>query len=178
MEERRLVHQRDLYRAKWHRQLIEEGIDFILTVPHALPALENGGSERATLMSAGYTFIFSLVRHFWQLKSLSIDDSQPSDTVKHIFQLDYPAGVIPTTTVSSTLDALPPNFYVSSTYSQFNAIAKSAYLEYDAEKMHGLPLGVQIVGKKMEEEKVLAGMKVVERALKESGIIFDAKLPF
>lgn len=44
--------------------------------------------------------------------------------------------------------------------------------------MHGLPLGVQIVGKKMEEEKVLAGMKVVERALKESGIIFDAKLPF
>lgn len=152
MEERRLVHQRDLYRAKWHRQLIEEGIDFILTVPHALPALENGGSERATLMSAGYTFIFSL--------------------------LDYPAGVIPTTTVSSTLDALPPNFYVSSTYSQFNAIAKGAYLEYDAEKMHGLPLGVQIVGKKMEEEKVLAGMKVVEHALKESGIIFDAKLPF
>lgn len=64
MEERLLVHQRDLYRAKWHRQLIEEGIDFILTVPHALPALENGGSERATLMSAGYTFIFSLVRHF------------------------------------------------------------------------------------------------------------------
>jgi len=44
--------------------------------------------------------------------------------------------------------------------------------------MHGLPLGVQIVGKKMEEEKVLAGMKVVEHALKESGIIFDAKLPF
>jgi len=64
MEERQLVHQRDLYRAKWHRQLIEEGIDFILTVPYALPALENGGSERATLMSAGYTFIFSLVRHF------------------------------------------------------------------------------------------------------------------
>ena len=44
--------------------------------------------------------------------------------------------------------------------------------------MHGLPLGVQIVGKRMEEEKVLAGMKVIEQALKESGTIFDAKLPF
>ncbi|KAF5349081.1 hypothetical protein D9756_009426 [Leucocoprinus leucothites] len=151
MEERQLVHERDRYRAKWHQQLIAEGIDFILTVPHALPALENGGSERATLMSAGYTFIFSL--------------------------LDYPAGVIPTTTVTSTLDALPPNFYASSTYDQLNAIAKGAYLEYNAEKMHGLPLGVQIVGKRMEEEKVLAGMKVVEQALKASGVVFDAKLP-
>lgn len=61
MEERQLVEQRDNYRAEWHKKWIEEGIDFILTVPHALPALENGGSERATLMSAGYTFIFSLV---------------------------------------------------------------------------------------------------------------------
>ncbi|KXN82751.1 Fatty acid amide hydrolase 1 [Leucoagaricus sp. SymC.cos] len=151
MEERELVHQRDEYRARWHKQLIDEGIDFVLTVPHALPALENGGSERATLMSAGYTFIFSL--------------------------LDYPAGVIPTTTVSSVLDALPPNFYTSPAYNQLNAIAKGAYLEYNAEKMHGLPLGVQIVGRRMEEERVLAGMKVVEQALKESSIVSSAKPP-
>lgn len=58
-----------------------------------------------------------------------------------------------------------------------NAIAKGAYLEYNAEKMHGLPLGVQIVGRRMEEEKVLAGMKVIEQALKDSGVVFDAKLP-
>ncbi|KAF9442888.1 amidase signature enzyme [Macrolepiota fuliginosa MF-IS2] len=151
LEERELVEQRDNYRADWHKRWIEEGIDFVLTVPHALPALENGGSERATLMSAGYTFIFSL--------------------------LDYPAGVIPTTTVSSTLDTLPSNFYASSTYHQLNAIAKGAYLEYNANKMHGLPLGVQIVGRRMEEEKVLAGMKVVEQALRDSGVIFDPKLP-
>jgi hypothetical protein len=61
MEERRLVEERDNYRAEWHKKLTEEGVDFVLTVPHALPALENGGSERTTLMSAGYTFIFSLV---------------------------------------------------------------------------------------------------------------------
>lgn len=43
--------------------------------------------------------------------------------------------------------------------------------------MHGLPLGVQIVGKSMEEEKVLAGMRVVEQALRDSDVVFDAKLP-
>lgn len=43
--------------------------------------------------------------------------------------------------------------------------------------MRGLPLGVQIIGKRMEEEKVLAGMKVVKQALAESGVVFDAKLP-
>ncbi|KAF7761925.1 hypothetical protein Agabi119p4_9917 [Agaricus bisporus var. burnettii] len=151
MEERRLVEERDNYRAEWHQKLIEEGVDFILTVPHALPALENGGSERATLMSAGYTFIISL--------------------------LDYPAGIIPVTTVSPSLDALPADFYSSPTFNQFNMIAKGAYLEYNAEKMKGLPLGVQIVGRRMEEEKVLAGMKVIEQALIDFGIPFDAKLP-
>lgn len=70
MEERRLIEERDNYRAEWHKKLIEEGVDFILTVPHALPALENGGSERATLMSAGYTFIISLVSTF---RSIYID---------------------------------------------------------------------------------------------------------
>jgi Asp-tRNA(Asn)/Glu-tRNA(Gln) amidotransferase A subunit family amidase len=43
--------------------------------------------------------------------------------------------------------------------------------------MEGLPLGVQIVGRRMEEEKVLAGMKVIEQALSDFGITFDAKLP-
>jgi Asp-tRNA(Asn)/Glu-tRNA(Gln) amidotransferase A subunit family amidase len=27
--------------------------------------------------------------------------------------------------------------------------------------MHGLPLGVQVVGKRLQEEKVLEGMKVI-----------------
>lgn len=33
------------------------------------------------------------------------------------------------------------------------------------EKMAGLPVGIQIVGKKWEEEKVLGMMRVVDRAL-------------
>ena len=40
---------------------------------------------------------------------------------------------------------------------------------YDADKMHGLPVGVQIVGRRLQEEKVLEGLKLVEKLLQEDG---------
>ena len=50
-----------------------------------------------------------------------------------------------------------------------NAIERDMYKMYDATRMHGLPVGVQVVGKRLEEEKVLEGMKLIEAALKEAG---------
>ena len=47
-----------------------------------------------------------------------------------------------------------------------NEVARSAYDMYDAEAMKGLPVGVQIVGQRLEEEKVLEGMKLLEITLK------------
>ena len=40
---------------------------------------------------------------------------------------------------------------------------------YDANAMHGLPVGVQVVGRRLEEEKVLEGMKLIDRLLRENG---------
>ena len=54
-----------------------------------------------------------------------------------------------------------------------NAVARDAYNMYDAKAMHGLPIGIQIVGKRLEEEKVLEGMKLVERIVRERGTAFD-----
>jgi len=51
-----------------------------------------------------------------------------------------------------------------------NAIETDAYTMYDSAAMHGLPVGVQVVGKRLEEEKVLEGMKVIDKLLKEEGI--------
>lgn len=62
LEERQVVAARDAYRAEWHRKWVEEGLDFVLTVPISLPAMEHGASEKTTLVCAGYTFLFSLVR--------------------------------------------------------------------------------------------------------------------
>jgi Asp-tRNA(Asn)/Glu-tRNA(Gln) amidotransferase A subunit family amidase len=46
-----------------------------------------------------------------------------------------------------------------------NGVAQGAYKLYDAKAMHGLPVGIQVVGRRLEEEKVLAIMKRVEDAL-------------
>ena len=69
VQDRELIVARDLYRAEWHKKWTEEGLDFVLTVPHAFPALENGTSKQATLMSAGYTLIFNVVSFFFFLLS-------------------------------------------------------------------------------------------------------------
>ncbi|PSN65138.1 amidase signature enzyme [Corynespora cassiicola Philippines] len=89
--------------------------------------------------SCGYTFLFNL--------------------------LDYSAGVIPVTHVDPAKDQLPAGF----NFKKLNGVAKGAYKHYDADKMAGLPVAVQVVGRRLEEEKVLAVMERVEDALDKNG---------
>lgn len=56
---------------------------------------------------------------------------------------------------------LPPDFDIK----KLNGVARGAYKHYDAEKMHRLPVTVQVVGRRLEEEKVLACMQRIEDAL-------------
>lgn len=69
--------------------------------------------------------------------------------------------MIPVTHVDRTVDALPPSVSVS----KMNGVARGAYMYYDADAMSGLPVGIQIVGQRLQEEKVLAYMERVEDAL-------------
>ena len=78
---------------------------------------------------------------------------------------------MPVTHVSAAIDSLAPAALVK--LKALNTISRDAYAMYDAQKMDGLPIGVQIVGRRLEEEKVLAGMKLVERVLKERGLGYD-----
>ena len=68
---------------------------------------------------------------------------------------------MPVTHVDKELDALPQDFSLK----KLNGVAQGAMKHYDAAAMHGLPVGVQIVGRRLEEEKVLSVMKLVEEAL-------------
>lgn len=70
---------------------------------------------------------------------------------------------MPVTHVDRTKDQLPAGF----NYKKLNGVAQGAYKLYDADDMHGLPVGVQVIGRRLEEEKVLALMKRVEDALGE-----------
>ena len=86
--------------------------------------------------------------------------------------MDFVAGVVPTTYVDKKSDSLPPNFQDTPLYASLNDGEREVFSLYDAETMHGLPLAVQIVGKRFEEEKVLEGMQIVRRALNASGTPF------
>lgn len=70
--------------------------------------------------------------------------------------------MLPITHVDRNRDAL-------SSFKARNAIEAGSYKMYDADKMHGLPVGVQVVGKRLEEEKVLEGMKIIESLLRQDG---------
>jgi amidase len=87
--------------------------------------------------------------------------------------LDLPAGVIPVTRVDPEKDSLSEEWHKGPGFG-------SRYLEsgifrgrkplYNPDAMKGMPVGIQIVGKKWEEETLLAMMRVVDNALgKERG---------
>lgn len=76
---------------------------------------------------------------------------------------------MPVTHMDRVLDQLPAKFR----FKDLNGVAKGAYQHYDADKMHGLPLAVQVVGQRLEEEKVLAIMEMVQEALKQTGGKYD-----
>ena len=135
-----LVARREAYRARFHQAWSDSGVDFVLTVPNAMPALPLGGMKNS-VASCGYSFLFNL--------------------------LDYTAGVLPVTSVSAALDGLSSSFKAG--LNNLNAVAQGAYRNYDAVAMHGLPVGVQVVGCRLEEEKVMEGMKVLERLLIANG---------
>lgn len=65
------------------------------------------------------------------------------------------------THVDRILDQLPADFNIK----KLNGVAQGAYKLYNANDMHGLPVGVQVVGRRLEEEKVLSLMKRIEDAL-------------
>jgi Asp-tRNA(Asn)/Glu-tRNA(Gln) amidotransferase A subunit family amidase len=138
--------KREAYKARWHEwwdslggdDTGEDGLDFILTPPNALPALPHGAMASAA-PACGYTFLFNL--------------------------LDYTAGIVPVTHVDRATDGLGREVEVS----RMNGVARGAYRHYDAHAMHGLPVAVQVVGRRLEEEKILACMRRVEDALEEHG---------
>ncbi|KAK4985995.1 hypothetical protein LTR50_005587 [Elasticomyces elasticus] len=139
-----LVAQREAYKARWHdwwNALDAQGEQPMdaILAPPNATPALPHGAMRDAVASCGYTFLFNL--------------------------LDYSAGVVPVTRVDAATDALPSGFDVK----KLNGVARGAYRFYDAREMHGLPVAVQVVGRRLEEEKVLAVMKRVEDALEERG---------
>jgi hypothetical protein len=82
---------------------------------------------------------------------------------------------LPVTFVDKRVDSLPNDFMSGPEYAHMNDISRAIHEVYDADAMDGLPVGVQVVGRRLQEEKVLAGMKLVKEALAASGTVFIPK---
>ena len=86
-----------------------------------------------------------------------------SDSVFFPIQLDYTCGVLPVTKVDGfqdSIDALTLKERKSA-----NNISKNAYDLYDAKAMHGLPVGVQVVGKRLGDHRLLEIAQALEALL-------------
>lgn len=72
--------------------------------------------------------------------------------------LDYPAVTFPIDKVRADKDRLP-----ETKYKPRNELDAWNWNLYDLEKMAGHPVNLQVVGRKLEEEKVLGAATVIER---------------
>ncbi|PPJ54406.1 hypothetical protein CBER1_07365 [Cercospora berteroae] len=137
------VAKRELYKARFHAWWNTFG-EFgdgmdFILTPPNATPAVPHNGMKEASASCGYTFLFNL--------------------------LDYTCGIVPVTHVDPSKDILPPSVNVS----KMNGVARGAYKHYDAAKMAGLPVAIQLVGRRLEEEKVIAGMKVLEDALEAQG---------
>lgn len=78
------------------------------------------------------------------------------------------------TRVDPKLDALPEDWLATTRSNapspkEFDKLLYGKTWGYDADAMEGLPVGIQLVGKRWEDEKVVEMMKVVDVALGERG---------
>jgi amidase len=86
--------------------------------------------------------------------------------------VDSPVGIIPVTRVDPNTDQLPADFKPgvsgrSKLFEERMYMGKNPV--YDPTAMRDMPVGIQVVGKKWEDEKVLAMMHVVDKALGPRG---------
>lgn len=59
---RSLVVEQDSLKQQWHEMWMEQGLDIVICPPCSVPALPAGGTSKAGLASASYTFMFNIVR--------------------------------------------------------------------------------------------------------------------
>ncbi|CAI7677907.1 unnamed protein product [Penicillium manginii] len=79
--------------------------------------------------------------------------------------LDYPALTFPVERVRADRDRVPVQ-----PYAPRNSVDEWNWNLYDAEEVDGYPVNLQIVGRKLEEEKVLGAATVIEKIWKSRSI--------
>lgn len=78
--------------------------------------------------------------------------------------VDYPSVVLPAGKVSRELDGVAAGDMT--TYEPRNSLDEWNWNLFDVDAMDGMPIGVQVVARRLEEEKALGAAKVIDSLLK------------
>ncbi|KIJ62913.1 hypothetical protein HYDPIDRAFT_182577 [Hydnomerulius pinastri MD-312] len=130
----------------WYREVWDQyDFDGIIAPVQALPTIPHGACAVLSPLAAS-TILYNVI--------------------------DSPVGIIPVTRVDATTDKVSSDFVPGATGGS-TIFEKRMYVGpeavYDPKAMEGIPVGVQIVGRKWDDEKVLAMMRVVDDALGPRG---------
>ncbi|RDW93323.1 uncharacterized protein DSM5745_00645 [Aspergillus mulundensis] len=85
----------------------------------------------------------------------------PSTYTSAVNVLDYASVVIPVTFADKSIDVVSPSFTALNDEDQMNM------KYYDAEKYHGAPAAVQLIGRRLDEERLLSLAQLVVEALND-----------
>lgn len=137
--------KRNEFVQQWYADIWSEerGLDGIIGPVQAVPQLPHGGCDNFASLAIG-TILYNI--------------------------LDLPVGCLPVTRVSSTKDVITTEWESEpghGTKFTEKAIYYGTKKVYDPELSNGMPVNVQIVGRKWEDEKVVSMMKLVDEALGE-----------
>lgn len=110
---------------------------------------KNGEVMDAMLIPSWSSTSFKVGRHAFS----------PSTYTEVFNGLDYSIVVIPVTTVDAKVDKYPEG------YEPLNAKDEINFKEYDPESYHGMPVCLQLVVRKYQEEKAIELAKLVVKAL-------------
>lgn len=140
-EYKELVVRRNALVERWRKEIWERyPVDAIIAPGPASPQVINGGCKTVMPMAPALA-TFNL--------------------------LDVPVGIVPVTRIRDDIDALTPEWRAQQSGSTLieQVLYNPKSGNYDTKDMQGLPVGVQVVGKKWEDEKVLTMMGVLDDAL-------------
>ncbi|KII87208.1 hypothetical protein PLICRDRAFT_113002 [Plicaturopsis crispa FD-325 SS-3] len=138
--------RRDDYKKLWYKEVWgEHNFDGIIAPVQAVPCIPHGGCATMSPLAIA-TILYNMV--------------------------DSPVGVVPVTHVDPTKDQLTDEWVhgpgLGSKLLE-GRVYKGKDAIYNPEKMKGLPVAVQIVGRRWDDEKVIGMMHVVDAALGPRG---------
>lgn len=82
--------------------------------------------------------------------------------------VDHPVGILPVSRVDAKKDQLTEEWWKESGHGSKmleTGLFKGKRALYNPEETEGMPIAIQVVGQRWEDEKVVAMMKIVDEAL-------------